>query len=297
MSVRKRRMPRTSALWGWLTAIVLCTQMQISHGAPAVTENTAVLPSGKVLYRDSGGGGIPIVFLHPSNTIMWEHQIPTFASGKYRFLAVDYRGEGGGGVGPADAAANRTRLEELVARLALPKFHLVGVAAGGVVAFQYALAHPERLRSLTISNSIGSLHDPQINAVEQSLRPAPFAELPSEVRNLSASYRAANPEGVKRWSELTGPAPPRLPNASTAPSPSAMANPDAVTWPRLAQFTVPTLMLTGDADLYTPPSLLRLFTARLRRAECAVVRESGHASYWENPEEFNRLVLAFIRKH
>jgi pimeloyl-ACP methyl ester carboxylesterase len=55
------------------------------------------------------------------------------------------------------------------------------------------------------------------------------------------------------------------------------------------------LLLTGDADLYTPPAMLRLFKKRMPRAEAHVIAESGHAPQWENPAEFNRRVLGFIR--
>ena len=47
----------------------------------------------------------------------------------------------------------------------------------------------------------------------------------------------------------------------------------------------------------TPPSVLRMFSARMPHAESAVIAETGHSSYWESPEEFNRTVLAFIQKH
>ena len=70
-----------------------------------------------------------------------------------------------------------------------------------------------------------------------------------------------------------------------------------VTWAKLETLKVPTLLMTGDADLYTPPSVLRMFTARMPHAESAVIPETGHSSYWESPGEFNRTVLNFIRKH
>jgi pimeloyl-ACP methyl ester carboxylesterase len=57
------------------------------------------------------------------------------------------------------------------------------------------------------------------------------------------------------------------------------------------------LLLTGDADLYTPPSVLRLFGQHMPRAELVVVPESGHAAQWENPTAFNRAVLRFLRQH
>ena len=70
-----------------------------------------------------------------------------------------------------------------------------------------------------------------------------------------------------------------------------------VTWAKLETLKVPTLLMTGDADLYTPPSVLRMFTARMPHAETAVIVETGHSSYWENSQAFNAVVLAFIRKH
>ena len=186
----------------------------------------------------------------------------------------------------------------------MTKFHLVGTGAGGVMAWQYALAHAEKLRSLVVSNSLGNLRDPQTNALEISLRPAPFSEMPREVRELSASYRAANPEGAKRYLELS--APRANPSGSatspaaappTAPRSAGELEPNALTWTKVEQFEVPTLMMTGDADLYTPPSVLRMFVARLKHGKAVVIADSGHTSYWENPDAYNRAVLSFVAEH
>jgi pimeloyl-ACP methyl ester carboxylesterase len=60
---------------------------------------------------------------------------------------------------------------------------------------------------------------------------------------------------------------------------------------------MPTLLVTGDADLYTPPSVLRMFAQRMPHAEVAIIPETGHSSYWENPAVFNATLLAFLQKH
>jgi len=65
----------------------------------------------------------------------------------------------------------------------------------------------------------------------------------------------------------------------------------------LAAITTPTLLLTGDADLYTPPSVLRLLAARFPNCESVVIPECGHSAFWEQPERFNQLVLDFLSKH
>jgi pimeloyl-ACP methyl ester carboxylesterase len=35
----------------------------------------------------------------------------------------------------------------------------------------------------------------------------------------------------------------------------------------------------------------------MRHAESAIIAETGHSSYWENPQAFNSAVLAFLGKH
>ena len=56
-------------------------------------------------------------------------------------------------------------------------------------------------------------------------------------------------------------------------------------------------LITGDADMFAPPFVLRLFAARIKNAESVIVPEAGHSGYWERPEIFNRAVLEFLRKH
>jgi hypothetical protein len=40
-----------------------------------------------------------------------------------------------------------------------------------------------------------------------------------------------------------------------------------------------------------------MFVSHLKNGEGAVVTESGQECYWENPTQYNRVVLRFIRKH
>lgn len=70
-----------------------------------------------------------------------------------------------------------------------------------------------------------------------------------------------------------------------------------MTFSMLEKLRAPTLLITGDADMYAPPPLLKLFTARIKNAQTLVIPESGHSGYWEKPEIFNGAVLNFIRKN
>jgi pimeloyl-ACP methyl ester carboxylesterase len=273
-----------------------------------------VLPSGTVEVIDTGGKGVPLVLLHPVNIRLWQYQIPAFAKAGYRVIAVDSRDHTPGA--PHDMLAEdqrQMRLDELVTQLNLPKFHIIGTDMNGGLALRYAMAHPDKIRSVVISGTSASLRDPgpvpphtDFAALEASLRPAPFNELPLYARYLSPSYRAANPEGAKRWLELedegnAGYPQPKMPpggNPSMATG-AGGAPPAMLTVETLEAWTLPTLMITGDADNYTPPATMRMFVSHLKHGNGAgaVIPESAHATYWENPDAYNRAVLAFIRKH
>jgi pimeloyl-ACP methyl ester carboxylesterase len=242
---------------------------------------TAELPGTRIQYEESGGEGSgegpPVVFLHAGSgsSRMWEHQIPAFTGAGFRFIAYDRRSDG--------VAADD--LDALAEHLGLERFHLVGTAAGGIVAVDYALSFPERLRSLVVANSIVGVQDEDYLALSRSLRPSPqFDALPAEVKELGPSYRAANPAGTLRWKELAQ-------HVRTQPTRNR------ITFAALETIKTPTLLLTGDADLYTPPSVLRLFAARFPSCESVIVPECGHSAFWEQPDLFNRTVLDFISKH
>ncbi len=241
----------------------------------------------RIWYRDGGGTGVPVIFLHAGtgNTEMWTHQLPAFSAAGFRFIAYDRRGSGRSseGVEPGTLADD---LESFVKRLGIERFHLVGTAAGGIAAIDYALSYPARLRSLAIVNSIGGVTDPEYVAMGRRLRPSPqFEALPVEFRELSPSYRAMNPEGVARWTALVTPG-----RQGARPR-------NRITYAALESIKVPVLLMTGDADLYTPPPVLRLFAARMKGASLFIVPECGHSAYWEQPEIFNRTVLDFVRRH
>ena len=173
--------------------------------------------------------------------------------------------------------------------LHIDRFHLVGTAGGGFVAYDYALSFPEQVRTLVVANSIGGMQDVEYLELQRRLRPPEFDALPPEIREVGPAYRAANPEGTKQWIELEHMS--RQKGATPQPFRNRM------TFAMLESMKVPTLLITGDADMFAPPPFLKMFTARIRNSQSVVIPEAGHSSYWEKPEIFNRTVLDFIKKH
>jgi pimeloyl-ACP methyl ester carboxylesterase len=280
-----------SALCRYAAAAGLAAALLPEVAAAQAAEAYAELAVGRVFYLDSGGDGAAVVFLHArsGNSLLFENQIEPFTSAGYRFVAFDRVGQGRSTRASTPAADTRPELDQLLDHLGVGRVHLVGVAAGGGVVLEYALAHTQRVASVTIANSVGNVQDPDYLALGRRLRPPEFERLPLELRELGPSYRAANPQGVQRWLELST-------SGRQSPAPQT-AGAVPVTFAALDELRVPTLLLTGDADLYTPPAVLRLFKERMPHADVVVVPDSGHAANWENPESFNRAVLRFVRKH
>jgi pimeloyl-ACP methyl ester carboxylesterase len=244
---------------------------------------------------DSGGSGVPVVFMHAATGSVrnWEHQVGPLTAAGYRFIAFDRRGWGRTVVEPSGPQPGTAAddLDGLIKHLGIDRFHLVGTAAGGFVALDYAVSFPQRLRSVVMANSIGGIQDEEYLELGRRLRPPSFNALPPDLRELGPAYRAGNPDGTRRWLEMEAMSRPQSPPAPAQPMKNRM------TFGLLETVKVPTLLLTGGADMYAPPPLLRLFAARIKGSESVIVPEAGHSSYWEQPEVFNRAVLDFIRKH
>jgi pimeloyl-ACP methyl ester carboxylesterase len=241
-----------------------------------VKEGVAALPDTNLAYWDTGGSGETVVLLHPAtgSARIWSYQQPVFAKSGYRVIAYSRRGYGGSDSvrkeNPGTAVGD---LHALMDFLGVERFHLVGSAAGGGIAVDYVLAHPQRLVSLVIACALGGVQDADYVERTESLRPKGFDEMPATFRELSPAYRAANPQGTAAWAALER---------------------TAITGDTL---NVPSLIIGGDADLYMPPPLLRAFAARIPGAELAIMPEAGHSLYWERPDLFNRAVLDFFAKH
>src|SRR6266704_1030378 len=100
-------------------------------------ETYAELPGVRIWYKDTGGSGVPVVFLHAAtgSSRVWEYQLPVFTATGYRVVAYDRRGFGRSVIDPAGVqpGTGADDLQALVNHLGIDRFHLVGTAAGGGV--------------------------------------------------------------------------------------------------------------------------------------------------------------------
>ena len=252
----------------------------------------ADIPGARLWYKETGRHGTPVVFLHAASGTndSWGLQEPAFNEAGYRCIAYDRKNWGRSeSVTPAGSAGDD--LEALAQHLGLNRFHLVCTALGGIIGLDYAVEYPDRVISLTVSSSFTGVTDQSYLDVQTRLRPPEISNLPIELREVGPSYRAVNPEGVAEWLRIEESSRHEItPEEGQSPR-------GAMTYARLAAMQTPVLMLTGGADLLSPPSMMKLVADHIPNCRFEVVPEAGHAAFHEEPEVWNKLVLEFIGQH
>jgi len=98
-------------------------------------------------------------------------------------------------------------------------------------------------------------------------------------------------EGTHRWIEIEQSS---RPQGAHGPGQQPQ---HPMTFARLETIRVPVLVLVGEADLLSPPALMRLLVAHIPNCQFVRVPEAGHAAFWEQPEIWNRHVLEFVGQH
>ena len=117
--------------------------------------HTAVTSSGEISYLDIGTGPVA-VFVHgiATNAYMWRHVISAM-SDRRRCLAIDLPLHGRSPVSAEQdlsLAALAAGLEDFCAALGLDRVDLVANDTGGAIAQIFAARHPQRLRTLTLTD-------------------------------------------------------------------------------------------------------------------------------------------------
>lgn len=267
-------------------------------------------------------GGRPILFLHgfPEYWGAWEDVLPHFADG-WHAVAPDLRGFNLS-TAPAEVAAYRAReivgdLERLCDQLGWPHVTVVGHDWGGAVAWQWAIARPQRVERLVSINSPHPIpfardlaHDPaqqKASAYMNWLR-APGSEealAKHDYRALDSFFllmqrpdrRWYTPERAQRyravWARgLTGAvnyyrASPLFPPASGETPPTLDP----------AQFfvRVPTLVLWGEADLALPVRLLDGLDELVADLTIERLPDATHWVAHEEPQAVAEAIHRFCR--
>jgi pimeloyl-ACP methyl ester carboxylesterase len=109
--------------------------------------------------------------------------------------------------------------------------------------------------------------------------------------SLGKAAREHDPELVHAFRDLLAAAPL---DGIVGALEAMMARPDST--PTLATIDVPTLVVVGRDDVLTRPSDARAMHQRMPGSRFEIIDQAGHASSFERPAEFNRLLREFLAR-
>lgn len=258
----------------------------------------------------NGGPGLPCDYLREAHSCLTDLG--------YRVVAFDQLGTGASDR-PLDTSL--WTIERYVAEtetvrreLGLGKVHMLGHSWGGWLAIDYALTHPENLASLILADTVADM--PHLVSELERLRSALGSETVAMMQRHEAQGTLNHPEymaaitllnyrHVCRLPEWPAPVRRSLDDWNMGPY-VTMQGPNEFLYtgnlkdwnriPDLPKITAPVLIVNGEHDELTPACALRMKTA-MPHAQVSIMRNSSHMPFYENPEDYYRVLIDFLSRH
>ncbi|MDX2274426.1 MAG: alpha/beta hydrolase [Hyphomonadaceae bacterium] len=248
------------------------------------------LPNGvRMHYRAQGADGPVLLLIHGYSASLhtWEPWAERLGD-EYRVISIDLPGHGLTSA-PAGYAASIGAYRDLVEAFAqaqgLTHFAIAGNSMGGRVAWEYALAHPERVDALILVDAAGFVDRPDENAQE----PIAFKLIRNPITGpllLNLDNTAVVREGLgKSFADpafVSDEMVARYVDLSRAPGHrqillAMMTNPQTpATAEQLAAIDRPTLIIWGDKDNLIPVRHAELFRAAIANSRVQIFENVGH---------------------
>jgi 3-oxoadipate enol-lactonase len=262
---------------------------------------TASVNGIDINYSLEGDGASTIVLVNglADDLNTWEFQMADLLGSGYRVLRFDNRGVGQSSTppGPYTSRLLAADAKALVDHLGLTGFHLMGVSMGGMIAQEYALAHPGDVVTATFACTYAAPGPFCSRMFSMWHDMAPVNGVPFIMRDVllwafTVPFFDERPDDAAAFEgELA---------AMTMTVDAYLAQLEVIrthdTTERLGALAVPTLVLAGEEDILIPVRLSRQLHALVPNAEWATTK-GGHACMWEHPEAFNATYLDYLARH
>jgi len=259
--------------------------------------------NGIRLHYEVAGTGDPVLLIAGLSMpgAMWAPQVKALAP-SFRVITFDNRGVGETDLPPEPVYTTAQLAEDAVAllrELKIPRAHVVGLSMGGTVAQELALRHAQIVRSLTLVSTWATADARFLRVVES------WASLVSRVP-IEERYRHVffpwifGPAFFERKDnvEMAFRAALSYPHQTKAEAIERQAR-GVAAWngtrvARLGTIKVPTLVVAGRDDIFTPPDFARALAKLIRRSRLSVI-PGGHWLILEQTEAFNRALIRFLK--
>jgi len=252
-------------------------------------------------YIDAGEGPAELL-LHgyPFDKSMWSEQIEMLAAKGFRAVAPDLRG-----LGEAKSSTEVSTMDNmagdaaaLLDQLKVDQAVVCGLSMGGYVAFEFARLFPTRVRGLVLAGTRAPADNEQEKSVrEQQVQtmlhagmvPISIATLP---KLLAAKTLAGKPDVVKRVRKMITQSDPK---GAAAAQRGMAARRDYTE--DLSQIKVPTLVIVGREDPIRPVSDAEFMHEGIANSQLEIIEDAAHMTNLEQPEEFNGVLIDFLRNN
>jgi len=254
----------------------------------------------RIAFRRTGSGP-PVLLLHGalSDSRDWRRQLEAFA-GEFTVIAWDAPGCGESDDLPSPDYGLDDLIDTLagfIRALSLGRPHVVGLSLGSILAIALYARHPTSARSLVLASAYagwaGSLPPAEVQrrirlTLQDLDRPADEVarEFVATLLPADAPERDVN-EQIEMITRAR-PATTRAMLAHIAPVDLR---------PVLSRIDVPTLLLYGDADVRAPTPVADALHSQIPGSQLVQLPGVGHCGHVQAPEQWNRVVLDFLRAH
>lgn len=254
----------------------------------------AELTDARIHYRLDGPEDAPVLVL--SNSLgtalaMWDPQMPTFAQ-HFRVLRYDSRGHGSSGVPPGPYTIERLGRDVLglLDALGVDRAHFCGLSMGGVVGQWLGLNAAARLNRLVLCNTGARIGTADTwNERMKTVREGGMSAVEDGIleRWFTAGFRQRETLAVEAVARLVLATPPEGYAACCA------AIRDMDFRAELAAIRAPTLVITGEHDVSTPPQDGQFLAEHIPGARLRTF-PAAHLSNVEAAEAFTQTVVDFL---
>jgi len=258
------------------------------------------VPGGR-LYFEAEGAGTPLVLIHAgvAHLRMWDGQVAAWRD-RHRVIRYDTRGFGRT-VTDDVPYNNRADLQAVIDHVGADRAHIVGLSRGAMIALDFAVEQPQRVRSLVwVAGGLRGFEPeddprlvalwPEMERLEQAKEWEPLVELETQVWTDGPGQAANRVDPALRRRMVDW----NLENyraEQPANQPIQPATPAAELLDRL---TMPTLFVWGTFDESTVGLAGQKLVSEVRGARNHVFDGVAHMVNLERPDEFNRLVGDFL---
>jgi 3-oxoadipate enol-lactonase len=257
------------------------------------------------MYYEVHGKGEPFVNIPGAGSTMdgFSRHILVFGQ-KYMVVAYDPRGAGRT-ESPDIAFTTEMMADDLAGLLdaiGIDSAHVLGGSMGGMIAKQFALRYPQRVKSLILAcTKFGGPHEIPVDAEileywEHPKQLSPEDSILESLRfQMSQEFIDKNPGLIKEIITRALAAPPPVSPQSGMRQVQAILGHN--TYDRLPEIKAPTLVIHGEADRMSPVENGKILAARIPNAELVILKKMGHGFMIEAFDKSNRIMLEFLRWH